>query len=72
MVGKMDLWVNLTGEDITNGQVRIMTEWLIPSSSYDDYIKLKDESLKRPEIATACLLVYVGHCTDLPGNAILY
>ena len=64
----MDFWVNLTGEDITSGRVRLITEWLVPSSSYDDYIKLKEESLNRPEVATACLLVYVGHCTDLPGN----
>ena len=45
-----------------------MTEWLVPSSSQLDYDKLRKESLNYPEISTACLLVYVGHCTDLPGK----
>ena len=69
-IGKRDFWSDLTGRDITSGRIRIITEWLVPSTSYQDYIKLRDESLKYPEISTACLLVYVGHCTDLPGNSL--
>ena len=61
--------MNLEGDEITSGRVRIITEWLVPSPSYNDYTKLRNESLNRPEISTACLLVYVGHCTDLPGNS---
>ena len=68
ILGRQDFWVNLDGEEITSGRVRIITEWMVPSTSYNDYTKLRNESLKRPEISTACLLVYVGHCTDLPGN----
>ena len=60
--------MNLTGDEITSGRVRIITEWLIPSTSYEDYIELRNELHERPEISTACLLVYVGHCTDLPGH----
>ena len=59
--------MNLTGDEITSGRVRIITEWLIPSTSYEDYIELRNELHERPEVSTACLLVYVGHCTDLPG-----
>ena len=60
--------MNLTGDEVTSGRVRIITEWLIPSTSYEDYIELRNELHERPEVSTACLLVYVGHCTDLPGH----
>ena len=59
--------MHLTGDEVTSGRVRIITEWLIPSTSYEDYIELRNELHERPEVSTACLLVYVGHCTDLPG-----
>ena len=62
--------MNLTGDEITSGRVRIITEWLIPSTSYEDYIELRNELHERPEVSTACLLVYVGHCTDLPGHIV--
>ena len=70
MLGYSDTWKNLSGEDITSGQLRIITEWLTLSTSHADFNKLKKESLERPEIATACLLVYVGHCSGLPGKQI--
>ena len=42
--GKRDFWSDLEGRDVTSGRIRVMTEWLVPSTSHQDYVKLRKET----------------------------